>query len=279
MGQSSGMLRERYGHMVHEYYVARLRAIMDARRARIEALRSREDAEVYLGSVRAKVRRVFSPLPRRTPLNTKVTGTELFSGFTIEKVVFQSRPCFFVTGNLYIPEGAGPRNRCPAALILCGHSPEGKSHSPYHLVCQGLASKGFIVLIIDPVSQGERLQYYPKDGMPLPDLCHSHNLMGNQMALLGSFLGTWRVWDAIRALDFVDGDAPFIDLDAGLAGDSQDTIAGGAFQYRAVKRRRDDFVINHEADIHRTHFFDVFMFGGIEPQYLSETLFVCFVAG
>lgn len=199
----SGLLRERYGHMVHEYYVARLRAIMDARRARIDALRTRKDAEKYVRSVRAKVRRVFSPLPPRTPLNAKVTGADSCGRFTIEKVVFQSRPGFFVTGNLYIPEGAGPHNRHPAALVLCGHSPAGKSYSPYQQVCQGLVSKGFMVLIIDPVSQGERRQYYPDDGLPLPDLCHSHNLMGNQMVLLDGFLGTWRVWDAIRALDYL----------------------------------------------------------------------------
>jgi len=189
--------------MVHEYYVARLRAVMDARRTRIEALRNRKDAEDYVRSVRAKVRRIFSPLPPRTPLNAQVTGAESFSGFTIEKVVFQSRPGFFVTGNLYIPEGAGPHNRHPAAMVLCGHSPEGKSYSPYQSVCQGLVSKGFLVLIIDPVSQGERRQYYPTDGLPLPDLCQSHNLMGNQMVLLDGFLGTWRTWDAIRALDYL----------------------------------------------------------------------------
>jgi hypothetical protein len=41
------MLEHRYGHMVQEYYVARLRAIAEARRARLDALRTRADAEAW----------------------------------------------------------------------------------------------------------------------------------------------------------------------------------------------------------------------------------------
>ncbi len=75
------------------------------------------------------------------------------------------------------------------------------------------------MLIIDPISQGERIQFRaadlrrasrcPRGGCTrrrrrsLPGLCDGHNLMGNQLALLGDFFGSWRVWDAIRAVDYL----------------------------------------------------------------------------
>src|SRR4051794_34111732 len=43
------------------------------------------------------------PLPPRTPLEAKVTGTLRRDTVAIEKVHFQSRPGLYVTGNLYRP--------------------------------------------------------------------------------------------------------------------------------------------------------------------------------
>src|SRR5207244_2205921 len=49
----------------------------------------------------------LSPLPKRTPLRARVTGIVPRPGYRIEKLVFQSLPGLYVTGNLYVPE-AGP---------------------------------------------------------------------------------------------------------------------------------------------------------------------------
>jgi len=193
----------RYAHMVHEYYVRRLREIMARRRERIAALRSRADAEAYVRGVRRAVRRAFGPLPKRTPLNPSVTGRDSYGRYELEKVVFESRPGFLVTGNLYLPAGAGEGEKRPAVLGLCGHFEGGKAAPLYQSFAQGLALKGFVVLVIDPIAQGERRQFYPEDGGRRPGLCHAHNLMGNQMALVGDFFGTWRVWDAMRGLDYL----------------------------------------------------------------------------
>ncbi len=60
------------------------------------------------------------------------------------------------------------------------------------------------MLIFDPLGQGERLQY-PTDalksqiGVGVPE----HLYAGNQQFLVGEFIGTWRAWDAIRALDYL----------------------------------------------------------------------------
>jgi len=142
-------------------------------------------------------------MPERTPLKARVTGRDACAGYDLEKVVFESRPGFLVTGNLYVPGAPRRGLTAPAVLGVCGHSLAGKAEPAYQSFAQGLALRGFLVLVIDPIAQGERQQYFPGDGGRRPDMCHAHNLMGNQMALLGGFFGTWRVWDAIRALDYL----------------------------------------------------------------------------
>lgn len=190
-----------YGHMVHEHYVERLRTVIRGRRKRIAELKTKADAERYVRKVRAAARRCFAPFPKRASLNARVTGHKKYKRYTLETVVFESRPGFLVTGDLYLPRDA--QGKSPGVLGLCGHSPEGKACDLYQSFSQGLANKGFVVFTIDPISQGERRQFYPKDGGARPGLCNAHNLMGNPMVLADDFFGTWRVWDAMRGLDYL----------------------------------------------------------------------------
>jgi len=192
-----------YGHMVHEYYVEKIRAVQAERRKRLYAAETRGEAEALVQRAREAVRACFEPFPERTPLNPEVTGVVEREGYRVEKVVFESRPGFHVTANLYVPTGSGP---FPCVLGACGHAAEGKARDLYQYFCQGLVRRGYLVLIYDPVSQGERLQYLDAEGEPLPRRCtEEHTMMGNQMRLCGDYLGTWRVWDGIRALDYLLG--------------------------------------------------------------------------
>lgn len=191
----------RYPHMVHEHYVARVRDVLARRRERLGALRSRADAEAYVRRTRLAARRCFGPFPPRCPLDPVVTGRDDYPGYTLEKVLFQSRPGMLVPGLLYLPRRR--RRLAPGVLGLCGHAPEGKAAAPYQSFCQGLALRGFVVFIIDPLAQGERVQHDVAGGEAPPDCCVAHNMAGNQMALCGDFLGTWRVHEAIRALDYL----------------------------------------------------------------------------
>ncbi len=188
--------------MLHEYYVDKLRHIMDRRRKTVDGLKNRTQAERYVQKVRRAVRQSFRSMPKKTPLNLQTTRTTEAEGYRIEHVVFESRPQFFVTGCLYVPQPATDQKR-PCVLGLCGHSGEGKAADPYQSFCQGLVRHGFVVLMIDPIQQGERYQF--DDGDDQPGLCPAHNLMGNRQVLLDDFFGTWRVWDAIRALDVLLG--------------------------------------------------------------------------
>jgi dienelactone hydrolase len=188
--------------MVQLDYQRQLRQIMAARQERLAALKTRSDAERYVLAVRRAVRRAFGPLPPRTPLNARTTRALDLADHRIEHILFESRPGFLVTGNLYLPGGAQPGDKLPAVLGLCGHSADGKMAAGYQSFCIELVQQGFVVFIIDPIQQGERVQYTPQDGPPI-GLCAAHNMMGNQMSLVGDTFGTWRVWDAIRALDYL----------------------------------------------------------------------------
>jgi len=191
-----------YSHMVQEYYVRRLREISKKRFEARRKIRTKKQVLELRTNVRAKLQKCFGPFPERTPLNARTTGKIITKDFYIEKVMYESRPGLIVTANLYIPrKGTAP---FPAVLGPCGHSQEGKAENAYQSYAQGLAKKGFVVLGYDPISQGERRQYFQDKGYPYPiGCCGEHNMLGNQMRLLGDFFGMWRLWDGIRSLDYI----------------------------------------------------------------------------
>lgn len=194
----------RFPRMLHEYNVRLVReaaAVGERRRAR---LRTKADAEACVRDVRERVRQSLGPWPEKTPLHARVTGTLDRGTYAIEKIVFESRPGFFVTANLYVP-AAARRQRRPGVVLACGHYPEGKAAEPYQSVAQGLARLGYVVLIFDPIGQGERLQYLDAQFRSVynHDSLDEHLQAGNQQVLVGESLAAWRAWDGVRALDYL----------------------------------------------------------------------------
>jgi dienelactone hydrolase len=187
-----------FPHAVQDVFLRRIRELADDYDQRIAKLRTRRDAERLCSASRRKLRRIFGPLPKRSPLNVQKTGTLNRMDHTVEKLIFESRPGYFVTANLYLPKGDGP---FPAVLEPCGHSANGKARLEYQTFGRVFARKGFVALVFDPVSQGERSNQYGDacEG----GSCREHNMAGNQMTLVGEFFGTWRLWDGIRALDLL----------------------------------------------------------------------------
>jgi len=201
---TSGRGLNRFPRMVHEHYVAAVRRIMHDRRERLAALQTRADAERYVQTVQQKIERCFGPWPERTPLNARVTGTVDRDAYVIEKVIFESRPQFFVTANLYVPKGL--HSRAPGVVGSCGHSHNGKAGATYQSFAQGLARLGYVVLIFDPIGQGERLQLPTEHDHTKSQVgigVGEHLMVGNQQFLVGEFFGSWRTWDGMRALDYL----------------------------------------------------------------------------
>ncbi len=192
-----------YGSLLNEYYVNKVRAVNRERSARIAALKTREDAEKYVCEVRAKIAAAFD-LPERTstPLST-LCGVVKQGGFSIEKLIIESRKDYPVTVNFYLPEKFSAP--LPAVLLLCGHAQEGKAAGAYASAAATLAERGFAVLVVDPVSQGERYQFDGvKGSWRVAGSCvMEHNMLGKQLWLADEFFGTWRAHDALSALDYL----------------------------------------------------------------------------
>lgn len=97
----------------------------------------------------------LSPLPEKTPLEAKITGTVERGDVVIDKLHFQSRPGLYVTGNLYRPKNNS--KKLPTILYVCGHSNKGRDGNKTAFQDHGMwfASNGYICLIIDTLQLGE----------------------------------------------------------------------------------------------------------------------------
>jgi len=178
-------------------------AMLEQRAKTVAAITTREAAEKRRTEVRAKVLRAMGGLPdQRGPLNAKITGALEREGFRIEKVTFESLPGFVVTANLYLPLVAG--GRVPAVVMTPGHSPNGKAGE--YVLAANLARNGIAALAYDEMGQGERLQYFDpatkKSRIGGPTGEHSQAAL--QSEALGEHISRYFVWDAMRALDYLN---------------------------------------------------------------------------
>ncbi len=174
---------------------------LDRRAAEIAKVRTPEQADARKQYVRAKILELIGGLPDYSgPLNANVTGRIDKGKYIIENVVFESLPKVWVTANLYRPAQAG---RYPAVLLPLGHWDQGKP--AVQLIAANLALKGFVVLVYDPIGQGERLQAYDeRTGKSLAGgSTDQHFLPGAQSILAGESFARYRIWDAKRALDYL----------------------------------------------------------------------------
>src|SRR5437667_4331356 len=64
------------------------------------------------------------PMPTKTPLKAVIHGKIDRGDYTVEKVLFESIPGFFVTGNLYRPKGKD--GKMPGVLCPHGHWENGR---------------------------------------------------------------------------------------------------------------------------------------------------------
>ncbi len=192
----------RFPRNVQDYFVRRVREIETAANARRAKIHTKADAEAYLHEVRAKIQQSFGPLPEKTPLNPRVTRVVERDVYRIENVIFESRPGFPVTANLYVPKGRS--FPLPGVVGTCGHTNEGKAGETYQSFAQGLARQGYVVLLFDPIGQGERFQLVTPDLKPRKGAgVREHLYVGNQQFLVGESFAAWRAWDGVRALDYL----------------------------------------------------------------------------
>ena len=141
----------------------------------------------------------LDPMRARTPLHVRIAGTVEKPDVRIEKVVYQSMPGLYVTGDLYIPtHGERP---FPTVLYLCGHSPDPYGAKvPYQRHALWFAQHGYVCLILDTLEFGE-----------VPGIHHGlfdQNMW--QWLSLGYTPAGVEVWNAVRGLDYLQT-LPWVD--------------------------------------------------------------------
>ncbi|MEI7920962.1 MAG: acetylxylan esterase [Planctomycetota bacterium] len=165
-------------------------------------LKSAADVAQISSSVREKLKQSLGPWLEKTPLNAQVTGSVQGAGLKVEKIVFQSRPGHHVTACLYLPSTPPP---WPGVIVPCGHSANGKAAETYQRASILLAKSGMAALCYDPIGQGERVQALKPDQKPLfSGSTTEHTRMANGSLLVGLQTAHYRVWDGIRALDYLE---------------------------------------------------------------------------
>jgi dienelactone hydrolase len=134
------------------------------------------------------------PLPDRTPLNPEVFGRVEGADYAIEKVLLETRPGFYLGGNLYRPKGQpGP---FPAIASPHGHWAYGRleNNEVGSIPARGisLARQGFVVFAYDMVGYNDTRQ--------LPH----EKIGGKREELWGVGLLGAQLWDSIRVIDFLE---------------------------------------------------------------------------
>jgi dienelactone hydrolase len=191
-------------------------------------------------------------MPPRTPLNPVIHGRIDRGDYSVEKVIFESMPGFFVTGSLYRPQGrTGPY---PGVLCPHGHWSDGRFHeagiqetrreiaagaerfedsgrSPLQARCVQLARMGCVVFHYDMLGYADSVQ------IPMA-VAHSFAKQrpelntGESWGLyspaaeshLQSVMGL-QTWNSIRSLDFLlqlpDVDASRVGVTGASGGGTQ----------------------------------------------------------
>lgn len=128
------------------------------------------------------------PLPERTPLSPKVYGKLERDGYTIEKVVLETMPGFFVSGNLYRPTRV--QGTVPGILNPHGHWKEGRVAPDVQARCAGQARMGAVAFLYDMVG------YVDSKGF-------GHAFMDDELAAKGLNLPGLQLWNSMRVLDWM----------------------------------------------------------------------------
>ncbi|GAA5062276.1 hypothetical protein GCM10025751_49380 [Haladaptatus pallidirubidus] len=187
-----------------------------------KSINTRTEAEARRERIRETFLSAIGGLPARsTDRSADTIGHIEREGFSIEHLVFESRPNFHVTANCYVPDDDGPH---PGILFLCGHLESPKSDPLNQQACAELALNGFVVLILDPLCQGERTQYRDPDsgeaivsggGGTFP-----HIYAGQKCSIAGWNLARYMIADAQRALDVLEQRSDVDDGRLGVTGTS-----------------------------------------------------------
>ena len=205
------------GKMVRRYLLDQAEKAFLRREAAFEELKTVEQMREHQHRMREFLRAQLGDFPERTPLQARIVDRHERDGYSVERILYQSRPGHYVTALLYLPEGPPPY---PGVLIACGHAPSAKSTEMYQRAGVLLAKGGMAALCYDPIGQGERHQILDSQGRPRFENGIEHMLVAVSSIPLGLSAATYRIWDGMRGIDYLTSREEIDPDRIGLTGNS-----------------------------------------------------------
>ena len=173
-----------YARCLPDYLSALADEAYTRRKTRVAGLHTQAAIREYQAWARRTFEQLAGAMPAKTLPRLRTVATLDRPQYTVEKVVYQTRPELFATADLYLPKAGTPPY--PGVLFQMGHSTDGKGYEPYQRCCQGLVQLGAVVLAFDPIGQGERTDYPRADGwLSRIGADAEHTFPGKQMLLVG----------------------------------------------------------------------------------------------
>ena len=192
--------------LFHAYLMEEVDSLSARRKAELAAsLAGKELTEKRRQRLRADYRMLLGDFPEETPLQASVVRTIEMGTYNIDVLTYESRPRHHVSANFYYPAtGDGP---WPGILMTVGHYPPAKAASILQNLCILLANNGFAVLIVDPISQGERYQIIHPDTDELAFVGQSGTMQHTRLdvgaMLCGTSVVAYELWDNYRGIDYL----------------------------------------------------------------------------
>lgn len=132
------------------------------------------------------------PMPEKTALHPQVFGRVNNKDYTVEKVLLETMPGYWLGGNLYRP--AGRAGKFPGVVSPHGHWTYGRIENSVNgsipARCINLARQGYVVFAYDMVGYNDTIQT-------------PHAFGGPREQLWGFGPLGLQLWNSIRAVDFV----------------------------------------------------------------------------
>jgi dienelactone hydrolase len=174
---------------------------------------SRPQAEQWQKALRAKVAELVGAFPEeRSPLQPQTLEVRDYPGYRREKFVFSSRPGVSVLGYLLTPKSG----KAPHATVVCvpGHGRgvddivgidekgQDRTDKPgyQHDFAIQVVEQGMAAVAIEPMAFGCRRDPVTVKRGPATSACQP---VAGAALLLGQTMIGWRVYDVIRAIDWI----------------------------------------------------------------------------
>lgn len=198
--------REAFANHVRERQQQRIRSANQRSSDEWRQITTRDEWERFRKDKLAALKTSLGSWPESpTSVPVRVASTFEGDGFIIENIVFESRPGWWVTANLYRP--AKPRESMPGILICHAHHTP-KEHGELQDMGMTWARAGCVVLVMDQVGHGERRQHpfataadFDKQfRVGHADYSFRYD-SAIQLSLVGESLVGWMAWDMMRGAD------------------------------------------------------------------------------